>query len=59
METLVWTGVGSVPVRAEGGIEAAAAALEPRGDLSGSVAYKRHLAKVIGERALAVARGAA
>lgn len=57
-ETLVWTGVGSAPVRAEGGIEAAAAELEPSGDLSGSAAYKRHLAKVIGGRALATARGA-
>ena len=58
-ETLVWAGVGSAPVRAEGGIEAAAAALDPTADLSGSAAYKRHLAKVIGERALAAARGAA
>lgn len=57
-ETLVWTGVGSMPVLAVGGLEAAAAALEPSGDLSGSAAYKRHLAKVIGGRALAEARGA-
>ena len=58
-ETVVWTGVGSTPVRAEGGIEAAAAALSPSGDLSGSAAYKRHLAMVIAGRALAAARGAA
>ena len=57
-ETLVWTGVGSTPVRAEGGLEEAAARLQPNGDLSGSAAYKRHLAKVIGGRALAEARGA-
>ena len=57
-ETLVWTGVGSTPVVAAGGLDAAAAALEPNGDLSGSAAYKRHLAKVIGGRALAAARGA-
>ena len=57
-ETLVWAGVGSAPVRAEGGLEAAAAALDPHGDLSGSAAYKRHLAKVIGGRALASARRA-
>lgn len=57
-ETLVWTGVGSTPVRAEGGLDEAAARLEPNADLSGSTAYKRHLAKVIGGRALAEARGA-
>ena len=59
LETLVWTGVGSLPVRAEGGLEVAAAALSPSGDLSGSTAYKRHLAMVIARRALAAARGAA
>lgn len=57
-ETLVWTGVGSTPVRAEGPLDEAAARLQPNGDLSGSASYKRHLAKVIGGRALAEARGA-
>lgn len=57
-EALVWTGVGSVPVRAQGGVAEAAARLEPTSDLSGSASYKRHLATVIGGRALAAARGA-
>jgi carbon-monoxide dehydrogenase medium subunit len=55
-ETVAWTGVGSGPVVAEGDWRAAAAALEPAGDLSGSAEYKRHLAGVLAERALAKAR---
>jgi carbon-monoxide dehydrogenase medium subunit len=54
-ETVAWTGVGPTPVLAEGDWRAAADALQPTGDLSGSAEYKRHLAKVLAERALAEA----
>ncbi len=56
-ETVAWTGVGPTPVRAEGDWQAAAGALDPPADLSGSAEYKRHLAKVLAGRALARARG--
>ncbi len=56
-ETVAWTGVGATPVRADGGWEDAADALEPPPDLSGSTEYKRHLAKVLARRALARAKG--
>ncbi len=55
-ETVAWTGVGSMPVLAEGDWRKAAAQLEPLGDLSGSAEYKRHLAGILAERALAQAR---
>jgi carbon-monoxide dehydrogenase medium subunit len=55
-ETVAWTGVGSVPVVATGDWRSAAAALQPFADLSGSAEYKRHLATVLGERAVAKAR---
>jgi aerobic carbon-monoxide dehydrogenase medium subunit len=55
-ETVAWTGVGSGPVLAEGDWRAAAQQLEPAGDLSGSPEYKRHLAGVLADRALARAR---
>ncbi len=56
VETVAWTGVGPTPVVAEGDWRAAADRLQPTGDLSGSAEYKRHLAKVLAERALATAR---
>lgn len=56
-ETVAWTGVAPAPVLAEGDWRAAAERLEPAGDLSGSAEYKRHLAAVLAERALARARG--
>lgn len=56
-EVVAWTGVADRPVLAEGDWHAAAEALEPAGDLSGSPEYKRHLAGVLAERALARARG--
>ncbi len=56
-ETVAWTGVGPTPVRAEGDWQAAAGALDPPADLTGSAEYKRHLAKVLAGRALARARG--
>ena len=55
-ETVAWTGVGPVPAVAEGEWRGAVDRLEPTGDLSGSAEYKRHLAKVLAERALASAR---
>jgi carbon-monoxide dehydrogenase medium subunit len=55
-ETVAWTGVGSTPVLAAGDWRAAAESLQPTGDLSGSAEYKRHLAKILAERALAQAR---
>ncbi len=55
-ETVAWTGVGWTPVLAEGDWREAASRLEPVGDLSGSAEYKRHLAGVLAERALARAR---
>ena len=55
-ETIAWTGVGSGPVLAEGDWRAAAEALQPAGDLSGSPEYKRHLAVVLAGRALERAR---
>jgi carbon-monoxide dehydrogenase medium subunit len=55
-ETVAWTGVGAVPVLAEGDWRTAAEGLEPFGDLSGSAEYKRHLARVLAERAVAKAR---
>ncbi len=54
--TVVWTGVGATPVLAEGDPREAARRLQPSGDLSGSAEYKRHLAGVLAERALAKAR---
>jgi aerobic carbon-monoxide dehydrogenase medium subunit len=57
-ETVAWTGVSSSPVLAEGDWRAAAERLEPTGDLSGSPEYKRHLAGVLAERALARAAAA-
>jgi carbon-monoxide dehydrogenase medium subunit len=56
-ETVAWTGVADRPVLAEGDWRAAAEQLEPAADLSGSTEYKRHLAGVVAERALAAARG--
>jgi carbon-monoxide dehydrogenase medium subunit len=56
-EIVAWTGVGPTPIRAEGDWRSAADALDPPADLSGSAEYKRHLAKVVAERALARARG--
>ena len=56
-EIVAWTGVGPTPVLAEDDWEAAADALQPTADLSGSAEYKRHLAKVLAWRALAEARG--
>lgn len=56
VETVAWTGVGSTPVLAEGDWRAAAERLEPLGDLSGSTEYKRHLAGVLAEQAVAEAR---
>ncbi len=55
-ETVVWTGVGPTPVLAQGDWRTAADGLDPTGDLSGSAEYKKHLAKVLAERALAKAR---
>jgi len=55
-EIVAWTGVGATPVLAEGDWRAAAAALDPSGDLSGSAEYKRHLAGVLAARAVAKAR---
>jgi carbon-monoxide dehydrogenase medium subunit len=55
-ETVAWTGVGATPVVATGDWRSAAAGLEPFADLSGSAEYKRHLAGVLAERALATAR---
>ncbi|MBA3329596.1 MAG: xanthine dehydrogenase family protein subunit M [Actinobacteria bacterium] len=55
-ETVVWTGVGPTPVLAQGDWRTAADGLHPTGDLSGSAEYKKHLAKVLAERALAKAR---
>jgi len=55
-ETVVWTGVGPTPVLAQGDWRAVADGLHPTGDLSGSAEYKKHLAKVLAERALAKAR---
>jgi CO/xanthine dehydrogenase FAD-binding subunit len=43
-------------VLAEGDWRGTAERLEPAGDLSGSPEYKRHLAGVLAERALARAR---
>jgi aerobic carbon-monoxide dehydrogenase medium subunit len=57
-EVVAWTGVGSTPVLADGDWRAAADGLRPTGDLSGSAEYKRHLAKVLAERAVARARAA-
>ena len=56
-ERVAWTGVGAAPVSAHGDWRVAAEQLEPSGDLSGSPEYKRHLAAVLAERALAKARG--
>jgi carbon-monoxide dehydrogenase medium subunit len=56
-ETVAWTGVAPAPVLGEGDWRAVAEGLEPAGDLSGSPEYKRHLASVLAERALARARG--
>jgi aerobic carbon-monoxide dehydrogenase medium subunit len=56
-EVVAWTGVGSTPVLAEGDWRAAADTLQPVGDLSGSTEYKRHLAKVLAQRAVTQARG--
>jgi carbon-monoxide dehydrogenase medium subunit len=56
-ETVAWTGVADRPVLAEGDWHAAAEQLEPAPDLSGSTEYKRHLAGVLAQRALARARG--
>jgi carbon-monoxide dehydrogenase medium subunit len=56
-ETVAWTGVGPTPVRADGDWRSVADALDPPADLAGSAEYKRHLAKVLAERALARARG--
>lgn len=56
VETVAWTGVGPAPVVAEGDWRTAVDRLQPSGDLSGSAEYKRHLAKVLAERALAKAR---
>jgi aerobic carbon-monoxide dehydrogenase medium subunit len=56
-ETVVWTGVGPRPVLAQGDWRTAADGLDPTGDLSGSAEYKKHLAKVLAQRALAKARG--
>jgi aerobic carbon-monoxide dehydrogenase medium subunit len=56
-ETIAWTGVADRPVLVEGDWHAAAEQLEPAPDLSGSTEYKRHLAGVMAERALARARG--
>jgi carbon-monoxide dehydrogenase medium subunit len=56
-ETVAWTGVASTPVLAEGDWRSAADGLEPNGDLSGSAEYKRHLAKVLAERAIEKAKG--
>jgi carbon-monoxide dehydrogenase medium subunit len=55
-EVVAWTGVASTPVLAEGDWRAAADALEPVADLSGSTEYKRHLAKVLAGRAVERAR---
>ncbi len=55
-QAVVWTGVGATPVLVEGDAQAAAAHLRPSGDLSGSAEYKRHLAGVLAERAVAKAR---
>jgi aerobic carbon-monoxide dehydrogenase medium subunit len=55
-ETVAWTGVAATPVLAQGDWRAAADALNPVADLSGSSEYKRHLAKVLAERAVAEAR---
>ena len=55
-ETVVWTGVGPTPVLAQGDWRTAADGLHPTGDLSGSAEYKKHLAKVLAERALAKTR---
>jgi len=55
-EVVAWTGVGSGPVLAEGDWREAAGRLEPASDLAGSADYKRHLAGVLAERALAQAR---
>ena len=57
-ETVAWAGVGQTPVLAEGDPRQSAEALEPPGDLSGSSEYKRELAGILAERALAHARGA-
>ena len=56
-ETVAWTGVAPTPVLAEGDWKSVADTLQPAPDLSGSTEYKRHLAKVLAERALARARG--
>ena len=56
-EIVAWTGVGPTPVRAEDDWRSVADTLQPPADLSGSTEYKRHLAKVLAERALARARG--
>jgi aerobic carbon-monoxide dehydrogenase medium subunit len=56
-EVVAWTGVASTPVLAQGDWRSAADALDPIADLSGSSEYKRHLAKVLAQRALAEARG--
>jgi carbon-monoxide dehydrogenase medium subunit len=55
-ETVVWTGVAPTPALAGGDWRDAAAALEPADEVSGSAEYKRHLAVVLAERALARAR---
>jgi carbon-monoxide dehydrogenase medium subunit len=57
-ERVAWTGVADRPVLAEGDWQQAAEQLEPAPDLSGSTEYKRHLAGVLAQRALAQARGA-
>jgi carbon-monoxide dehydrogenase medium subunit len=56
-ETVAWTSVGPTPVWAEGDWRSVADKLQPPPDLSGSTEYKRHLARVLAERALARARG--
>jgi carbon-monoxide dehydrogenase medium subunit len=55
-DVVAWTGVADRPVRAEGDWREAAGRLEPAADLSGSTEYKRHLAGVLAERALARAK---
>jgi aerobic carbon-monoxide dehydrogenase medium subunit len=55
-DVVAWTGVADRPVRAEGDWRDAAKRLEPAADLSGSTDYKRHLAGVLAERALARAK---
>jgi aerobic carbon-monoxide dehydrogenase medium subunit len=55
-EVVAWTGVAATPVLAEGDWRAAADALQPVADLSGSTEYKRHLAKVLAQRAVERAR---